>query len=129
MSTISGTIGNLSVLSVEKNPAGGARVAMRLTADFAAYTGSSDDATIAAVSTAVQNCRRNGKTFTLRGGFTLYPGYDAAQAVYFSGASVSACTVSTAALTGNLTNAAGTELTSSVATTVPVTMIVWGDES
>jgi hypothetical protein len=119
----------MSVVSAEKNPAGGARVTMRMAVDFAAYTGSTDDASVSAISTAVQNCRKNGKTFTLRGGYTVYPGSDAAQAVYFSGASVSACTVSTAALTGNLTTAAGVELTSSVATVLPVSMIIWGDES
>ena len=129
MATIAGTIGNCSLISAEINPYGGARVTCRLTADFPAYTASSDDATIAAVSTAIQNMRRNGKTFTLRGGFTMLPGSDGAQAIYFSGAAVSACTVSTAALTGNLTVAAGTEYTSSVATTVPVTLCVWGDES
>jgi len=129
MATIAGTIGNCSLISAEINPFSGTRVTCRLTADFGAYTASSDDATIAAVSTAIQNMRRNGKTFTLRGGFTMLPGSDGAQAIYFSGASVSACTVSTAALTGNLTVAAGTEYTSSVATTVPVTLCVWGDES
>src|SRR5512143_81993 len=122
MTTQAGTIGNCSLISAEVNPYGGTRVTCRLTADFPAYTASSDDATITAVSTAIQNMRRNGKTFTLRGGFTMIPGTDGAQAIYFSGASVSACTVSTAALTGNLTNASCSEFTISVATTIPVTM-------
>lgn len=129
MATIAGTIGNVSILAREKNPAGGARALYRLAVNFAAYTGSADDAAVNAIPTAVQNTQKNGLTFTLRGAATLYPGYDGSQAVYFSGASVSAATISGANATGNLTNAAGTELTSSVATTVPVTIIAWGDEA
>lgn len=129
MATIAGTIGNVSILAREKNPAGGARGLARLAVNFAAYTGSGDDAAVNAIPTAIANSLRNGKTITLRGAATLYPGSDAAQAVYFGGASVSAATISGANATGNLTNAAGTELTSSVATTVPVTILAWYDES
>lgn|SRR5512147_1145665 len=129
MTTIAGTVGNCSILESFKNPYGGTRLLAKMSVNFAAYTGSSDDAAVNAIPTAVQNTRRNGKTFTLRGACTLYPGSDGTQAVYFSGASVSAATISGANATGNLTNSAGTELTSSVATTVPVTVIAWGDES
>lgn len=129
MATIAGTIGNVSILSHEKNPAGGARGLARIAVNFAAYTGASDDAAVNAIPTAIAASLRSGATITLRGAATLYPGNDGAQAVYFSGASASAATISGANSTGNLTNAAGTELTSSVATTVPVTLIVWYDES
>ena len=93
-------------------------------ANFAAYTGSTDDATITGVGAAITASMRDGKTRTLRAAFCSGAGYDGTQSVY-----AGACTVSSDALTFNLTNAAGTELTSSAVTTVPVQFYVEYDES
>ena len=115
MATISGTIRGVTCMS--KTFSGhGAREAWLITVDFGAYTGASDDASIAAVGAACSAAARDGKTRTLRGGTCIFAGADTAnQAVYPTGASVQAMTVSSDALTGNLSNAAGTELTSATA--------------
>jgi hypothetical protein len=113
MATISGTITGVSGL---RSKASTGRKAYLLTVDFGAYTGASDTAAISGVGAAILAHTRNGKTVTLRGAVPIAPGKDtAAQDVYFTGASVQAATVSTDDLTGNLSNAAGTELTSSTA--------------
>lgn len=113
MATIAGTITGVSLL---RSKEGTGRKAYLLTVDFAAYTGSGDTAQIAGVGAAILAKTRNGKTVTLRGAIPVAPGKDtAAQDVYFTGASVQAATVSSDALTGNLSAADGTELTSSTA--------------
>lgn len=126
MATISGTIKGVTLLRSQLNSG---RKAYLLAVDFGAYTGASDDATIAGVGAEIAASTRSGKTVTLRGAVPVGPGYDtASQAVYFTGAAVQALTVSSDALTGNLSNAAGTELTSSTASKgVEICVIV--DES
>lgn len=113
MATIAGTITGVSLL---RSKEGSGRKAYLLTCDFAAYTGASDDASLAGVGAAILAKTRNGKTVTLRGAVPIAPGKDTnAQDVYFTGATVQALTVSSDSLTGNLSAAAGTELTSATA--------------
>lgn len=113
MATISGTITGVSELRSKEHPG---RKAYLLTVDFAAYTGASDVADIQAVGATILAHTRNGKTVTLRGALPIAPGYDTnVQAVYFTGTSVQAATVSSDALTGQLSVAAGTEVTTSTA--------------
>jgi len=117
MSVINGTIKGVSLVQGNVNGVG-ARKAYLLSCDFAAYTGSGDTCTITGVGAAIATATKNGKTNTLRGGICVGPGADtAAQAVYPTGAAAIAMTVSSDDLTGNLSNAAGTELTSSTACT------------
>jgi hypothetical protein len=113
MAVVAGTITGVSELRAKEHPG---RKAYLLTVDFAAYTGASDTASISGVGAAILAKTRNGKTMTLRGAVPIAPGYDtAAQAVYFTGTAVQAATVSSDALTGQLSGADGTELTSSTA--------------
>ena len=128
MATINGTIKGVSLVQGNVNGSG-ARKAYLLSCDFAAYTGAADTATITGVGAAIATATKNGKTNTLRGGICVGPGMDtAAQAVYCGGASVQALTVSSDDLTGNLTVAAGTEITSTTAST-GVQVLVVVDES
>jgi len=119
MATIAGTITGLNCLSKPPNTGGAGREVWEMVVSFAAYTGASDDASIAGVGAACTASMKDGLTRTLRSGSAGKAGADTAdQAVY------SACTtVSTDALTGNLAVAAGTEITSATAST-GVTMIV-----
>lgn len=113
MAVIAGSITGVSLL---RSKEGSGRKAYLLTVDFAAYTGASDTASISAVGAAILAKTRNGKTVTLRGALPIGPGKDtAAQDVYFTGTAVQAATVSSDDLTGQLSNAAGTELTTSTA--------------
>lgn len=124
MSTINGTITGVTLVRAK-----GARKSYLLTCDFAAYTGSSDSATITGIGAAIATKTRNGKTNTLRAVVPAAAGLDTnAQDVYFTGASVQAGTISSDDATGNLSNAAGTELTTSTAAT-GVEVIAVVDES
>lgn len=123
MATITGTKGTPAIIRRPFSKFDARGVAL-VTAHFAAYTGSSDDATIADVGAAITASIRDGKTRTLRSASCVSAGYDGTQSVY-----TGACTVATDALTFNLTNAAGSELSSSAATTVPVTFMVVYDEA
>lgn len=129
MSVINGTIRAVSVLSDSlAYTKAGARKTAVVVADFGVYA-SADTATITGVNTAIQNAVKNGKTVTLRAALCHAPGADtAAQAVYFTGTAVQAATISTGDLTGQLSGADGTELTSATAST-GVQMIVSYDES
>lgn len=129
MSVINGTIRAVSVLSDSlAYTKAGARKTAVVVADFGAYA-SADTATITGVNTAIQNAVKNGKTVTVRAALCHAPGADtAAQAVYFTGTAVQAATISTGDLTGQLSGADGTELTSATAST-GVQMIVSYDES
>lgn len=129
MATINGTIKGVSLLSGNVNGLG-TRKAYLLSCDFPAYTGSADTATITGVGAAIVAATKNGKAIArVVGGICVGPGADTAgQAVYCGGASVQAMTVSTDDLTGNLTIAAGTEITSTTASSgVQVAVVV--DES
>lgn len=113
MAVASGTITGVSLL---RSKEGTGRKAYLLTVNFGAYTGSTDTASISGVGAAILAKTRNGKTVTLRGAVPMAAGYDtASQAVYFTGTAVQAATVSSDDLTGQLSNAAGTELTSATA--------------
>jgi hypothetical protein len=106
-----------------------ARKVYMLSVSFPAYTGSSDTCQIAGVGAAVATATKNGKTNTLRWGAPGPAGQDtAAQAVYATGTAVEAMTVSSDALTGQLSDKAGTELTSSTAS-YGVLVFVGIDES
>jgi hypothetical protein len=89
--------------------------------NFAAYTGSTDSATVTGVGALIAANTRSGKTYTLRGAVCAFPGVDSnLQNVY-----IGATTVSTDALTFNLTTVdRTTELTSSTATLNPVGLVV-----
>ncbi len=129
MATINGVIRGVSHVQGNVNGAG-ARKSYLLSCEFPAYTGSADTATITGVGAAIATSTKNGKTNTLRGAICVGPGVDtAAQAVYCGGASVQAMTVSTDDLTGNLTVAAGTEITATTGTTTGVQVLVVVDES
>jgi hypothetical protein len=126
MATISGSIKGVTLLRSALNSG---RKAYLLAVDFGAYTGAADTAALANVGATILAATRSGKTVTLRGALPIAPGYDtAAQAVYFTGAAAQALTVSSDSLTGNLSGADGTELTSSTASKgVEICVIV--DES
>jgi hypothetical protein len=131
MATRNGTITGLTFLS--GNPGGTTaydsnatvyctRRAFLVMANFPAYTGSGDDATITGILTAIAASERNGKTLYLRSVVPAIAGIDTnAQGVHMGGASVSACTITNPTTTGdasgNLTDAYGTELASATAST------------
>lgn len=115
MGAQNGTITGVNLVSAD---VGGiaARKAYLVTADFPAYTGSTDTATITGIGAAIAAHTRNGKTNTLRAVVPNLPGIDTnAQAVYFTGTAVQAATISSDDATGQLSNAAGSELSSATA--------------
>lgn len=123
MATIAGTITGVTLVR-----ANGTRKTYLLTVDFAAYTGASDDASIAAVGATIAARTRNGKTNTLVAGSPACssgPGRDTAQQAVFFGGTIAK---STDALTSNLCTAAGVEITTSTACT-GCEVIVSVDES
>lgn len=96
----------------------GKRKAYMLAVSFPAYTGSTDTFSIAGVGAAIAASTKNGKGNppTLIAGICAGPGLDTnGQAVYATGGSGQAITVSTDALTGNLSDNTATELTSATA--------------
>jgi hypothetical protein len=140
MGTINGTIKGVTLLS--GNPEGSTaldsttvceRRAYLVTADFGAYTGSTDTSTITGIVTAIAAATRNGKTLVLRAVVPCIAGMDAnSQGVHMTGTAVAACTIAnpttTGDATGQLSNAAGTEVTSTSGTTVGVGVIAIVDE-
>lgn len=123
MSTVFGTLGVPSIVRRPQSPYS-ARGVYSVSAKFGVYTGSSDHAGISGVAAAVTASMRDGKTRTLKSVVCVGAGSDAAQDIY-----AGACTVSADLCTFELQNSAGTELTSSVATTVPVVFYVTADEA
>jgi|1185.fasta_scaffold00702_5 hypothetical protein len=100
-----------------------------LSVSFPAYTGSTDTCQIAGVGAAIATATKLGKTNTLRWGAPGPAGQDTAgQAVYATGTAVNALTVSTDALTGQLSDKTGTELTTATAS-YGVLVFVGVDES
>lgn len=113
MAVVTGTITGVSELRAKSHPG---RKAYLMTVDFGVYTGAADTCSIANVAATILARTRNGKTMTLRGAVPIAPGYDTAnQAVYATGTAVQAMTVSSDSLTGQLSAADGTELTSATA--------------
>lgn len=107
MTVQAGTITGVNVLYSK-----GARKTYEVCVDFPAYTGASDSFSIAGVGAAIAAKNRNGKTHTLLQAMCIGAGYDTNSQAVFTGA----CTVSTDALTGNLTTSDGTtEITTSTA--------------
>ncbi len=107
MTVQAGTITGINLLYSK-----GARKTYEVCVDFPAYTGSTDTFSIAAVGAGIRAKNRNGTTHTLLQAMCIGGGYDTAQQAIFAGA----CTVSTDALTGNLTTSDGTtEITTSTA--------------
>ena len=123
MSTIAGTITGVNV-QYSSGLASAPRKTYEVCADFGAYTGASDSATITGVGAAIKAKNRNGKTHTLRGAICVGPGFDTNKQAVYTGA----CTVSTDDLTFNLSGADGTELTSATASK-GVRLFVTVDES
>lgn len=131
MATIAGTIRGINLKSKAFQGSGttvrdGLEI-WEVTADFAAYTGSADTASLAAVGAAITARVRDGKTRTLAWGVPAYCGADANnQAVNFCGTSVAALTISTDDLTGELCdiNTVSTELTATSGTTYGVGLMV-----
>lgn len=113
MAVIAGTIRGLSC--VGRSFSGiGSREAWFVTADFGAYTGAADTASLVGLGAAIDATARDGKVSTLRGGICVLAGADTnKQAVYFTGTAVQALTVSSDNLTGQLSDAAGAEVTTS----------------
>ena len=118
MATITGTKRNVAIVSRPKGPFGSLSVYL-LTVDFAAYTGSTDSGALADIGAFITSTVRDGKTRTIREVICGAAGYDGTQAVY-----AGACTVSSDAATFTLTDSGSTELTTTAATTVPVTFYV-----
>ena len=126
MAVASGTITGVTHI---RSKEGSGRKAYLLTVNFGAYTGAADTAQVANVGATILAHTRNGKTVTLRGAVPVAPGLDtASQAVYFTGTAAQAATVSSDALTGQLSGADGTELTSATASK-GVELLVIVDES
>ena len=141
MATRNGTIRGVTLLS--GSPAGVtaldsttvcSRRVYLITADFLdAYTGSGDVASITGVCTAIAASTRNGKTLVLRGAVPAFAGQDAAgQGVHMTGTAVAASTIAnpttTGDLTGQLSDASGTEVTTTSGVTSGVGVVVCVDE-
>lgn len=131
MSTIAGTIRSCNLKSKAFSGAGTTTrdrlEVWEVTADFAAYTGSGDDASLAAVGAAISARARDGATRTILWGAPAFCGADANnQAVNFCGTSTAALTVSTDDLTGELctVNTVSTEVTSTSGVTYGVGILV-----
>lgn len=115
MAVIAGTIRGLQCISRSFSGVG-SREAWFITVDFGAYTGAADTASLSAVGAAIDATARDGKASTLRGGTCVLAGADTnKQAVYFTGTAVQALTVSGDNLTGQLSDATGSEVVTSTA--------------
>lgn len=116
MSTINGSISGVTLLSGNPSGAGANTKVFLIEAGFAAYTGSSDSATITGCNTAIAAHERNGKTLTLRSAARAHAGLDTnAQACYVDTSISLSNTTTTGDLAFDLADAGGTELTSSTA--------------
>jgi hypothetical protein len=131
MATITGTIRGCNNVSKAFQAAGTTVKDMTevwlVTADFAAYTGSTDDAALALVSATISARVRDGRTRTLKWGAPAFSGADTTnQAVDFCGTAVAALTISTDSLTGELcaVNTVSTEVTSTTGVTLGVGILV-----
>lgn len=131
MSVITGTVDAVSLIDASHNGAG-ARKSYILSCSFGAYT-SSDSGALAGVVATIAAAVRNGKTNVITSGnqgigvTCLGPGLDSAgQAVYVGAVTVSSASVGTLAF--NLTDSAGSELSSAAASS-GVKLLVTVDES
>lgn len=131
MATITGTFRGCDLVSKAFQGAGTTTRDMQevwlYTADFAAYTGSSDVAQLTTVSANISARARDGRTRTLLAAMPAVAGTDANnQAVNFGGTAVAALTISADSLTGQLNtlNAVATEVTTTSGTTLGVGILV-----
>lgn len=128
MSAIAGTITGVSQILKGNSGWGGTSTPSRetwlLTLSFAAYTGSSDTASVAAVIATINAHARDGKTRTFIAALPAGAGVDgASQAVYLCGPAAQViASLSSDAAAGNLADKAATELT---ATTGVTTGVQW----
>jgi hypothetical protein len=122
MAVINGTITGVSLLRAKDD-----LKTYLVTCDFLAYTGSGDTATVTGLGAAILAKVRNGKTTTLKAVQCIGAGKDAAAtplAVYFTGTSAWAGTISSDDATGHLAVVAGTEITATTGTTKGVELAV-----
>lgn len=125
MAVITGTKLGARVVAVEESHSKGNRETWLLTASFAAYTASADTATIAGVGAYISGLAHDGKARTLKwAGPYLGADNGAGTIVYFTGASVDALTISTDALTGEISGNTGTETDTTVTTNLGIMVCV-----
>jgi hypothetical protein len=121
MAVINGTITGGTIIANRFNAVGAERMTWLIFCSFAAYTASADTNTITGINTFVQNRLRDGRTATLRSAVPALAGRDTAgTAVYSTGTSVQAMAISGGGATGQLSNAAGTEIDATASTGVGV---------
>jgi len=115
MAVIAGTIRGLTCIS-RVFTGFGSRESWLITADYAAYSGAADTASLVGIGAAIDATCRDGKASTLRAGSCAFPGADTAkQLAFLTGTAVQALTVSGDNFTGQLSDAAGAELAASTA--------------
>lgn len=122
MAVINGTITGVTLLRANQ----GFKTYL-VTANFPAYTGAADTATVTGLGAAILAKTRNGKTTTLKAVQCIGAGKDAAAApldVYFTGTSAWAGTISSDDATGHLAVVAGTEITATTGQTTGVELAV-----
>jgi hypothetical protein len=131
MATIHGTIRGITLLSRANQGAGTTTrdhlEVWLVTADFGAYTGSTDDADILLVSATISARVRDGRTRTLLWGAPAMCGADANnQAVNLCGTAIAALAISTDTLAGELctVDTVSTEVTATSGTTFGVGILV-----
>jgi len=131
MATIHGTIRGCNLLHRAEKQAGTTTrditEVWELSVDFAAYTGSTDDADVLLVTTEINARARDGRTRTLKWGAPMYSGADTAnQAVDLCGTTVAALAITSETLAGELcsVNTVSTEVTSTTGVTKGVGIAV-----
>ena len=130
MATIAGTIravvhAHRSFTGITGPDSGNSNAAVELHAflvsvNFGAYVAAADTFSIAGVGAAIGTYTRDGKTYTLRDAMVVGFGKNSAGTAI----TCSAVTVSTDALTGNLTDIAGTEIDVPLGTVSPLMFMV-----
>jgi len=122
MATIEGTIVGVSELARGYTGiAGNAFNVALVHVNFPAYVASADSYNIAGVGAAITASSKRGKTTTIKQAMNAGPGKNSAGTAVYAGAP----TVSTDALTGNLTAVdLSTEIDVPLGTTIPVKLLV-----
>jgi hypothetical protein len=129
MAVIAGTIRGLTCVS-RVFTGFGSREGWLITADYAAYSGAADTASLVGIGAAIDATCRDGKVSTLRSGACAFPGADTAkQLVFFTGTAVQALTVSSDNLTGQLSDVTGSELAASTALDSELGIIAFVDRA
>lgn len=120
MSVINGTITGVSLLRAKDD-----LKTYLVTCNFGAYDASADTASVTGLGAAILAKNHNGKTHTLKSVMCIGAGYDSDNtAVYFTGTSAWAATISSDDATGHLAVIAGTEASDTTSTTVGVELAV-----